>query len=373
MGEAVLLESVKYQIQRYSEDTLTSIAQLDHVGELMHSEAYKTASNQLASYLSGAVMQKKAAEYHESLKWYEKLGFISQSKQQAYEMSMNRAGKTTALAVNFAATALPYITDAIESGMNKVNFQKFFMTWMGYINQGMEITPLMINNTQSILIAGGAHLNSEAVRAGILAGQAVSHLPHLSRKNMTAFSNSGLENMHSVAKMIVSTADLEQTKVRDRALEFMEDVFYIPYLEAEAKLEDVMYAQEHLSEFLNFSSFDYLTFFKEFIASSQEAVNIGTYDVGMDIYAQKRKANKEKVIQVGKSVAEVAGKIAVSAIMKTPAPLMGCVEPAEDIVELSEGLMASTLNPEHNPSTGRMLMKAMIEQRKAYDLKKGGN
>ena len=229
---------------------------------------------------------------------------------------MNRAGKTTALVVNFAAIALPYVADAIESGMNKVNFQRFFMTWMGYINQGMEITPLMVSNTQNILLAGGARLSSEAVRAGILAGQAVSHLPHLNRKNMTALNNSGLENMHSIAKLIVSTADLEQSRVRDRALEFLEDVFYIPYLEAEAKLEDVMFAQEHLSEFLNFSSFDYLTFFNEFIASSTEAVKIGTYDVSMDVYANMRKQNKEKVIQVGKTVAEIGGKIAISAILK---------------------------------------------------------
>ena len=54
------------------EDTLTSIVQLDHVGELMHSEVYKTAFSRFASYVSGAVMQKKSAQFHESLKWYEK-------------------------------------------------------------------------------------------------------------------------------------------------------------------------------------------------------------------------------------------------------------------------------------------------------------
>ena len=61
MNGIVLSEGVKNQIQRYSEDTLTSIAQLDHVGELLHSDAYKNASNQLAAYLSGTVMRKKEA------------------------------------------------------------------------------------------------------------------------------------------------------------------------------------------------------------------------------------------------------------------------------------------------------------------------
>ena len=40
MNGIVLSEGVKNQIQRYSEDTLTSIAQLDHVGELLYSDAY---------------------------------------------------------------------------------------------------------------------------------------------------------------------------------------------------------------------------------------------------------------------------------------------------------------------------------------------
>lgn len=370
MHEVVLSDNVKNTIQRYSEDTLTSIVQLDHVGDLLHSDAYKVASNQLVSYLSGLVMKRKSESFHESLKWYEKLGFINSAKQQSYELSINRAGQATALATNFATTCLPYITDAIESSVNKINFERFFMSWMGYINQGMEVTPLMISNVQSILIAGGVNLNRWQIENGIKAGQLISScLPHLNHKNLTALNSSGEENMHSVAKMIVSTADLEHPRVRDRAHEFMEDVFNISYYDAEAKLADVMYAQEYLTKFLTFSSFDYLTFFKEFIASSSEAIKIGTYDVEMDVYAKRRKENKENVIRVAKDVAEISVKIAASVITQNAAPLIGCEESAKDIVRLSEGLMSSTLNPENDASTGRKIMKSIIDQRKAYGLK----
>lgn len=370
MNGIVLSDNVKHQIQRYSEDTLTSIVQLDHVGELMHSDAYKVASQKLASFLSGTVMRKKEEEYHQCLKWYEKLGFIKSEKQQAYEHSINRAGKTTALAVNFATTAIPYITDSIESGINKMNFEKFFMSWMGYINQNMEITPIMISNTKSILQAGGVNLSKEKIYTGIKTGQVVSsNLPHLSRRNLSALNSAGEENMNSVAKMIISTADLQQPQVRDRAMEFMEDIFYISYLEAQKKIEDIMCAQEYLSSFVTFSSFDYITFFKDFIASSPEAIKIGTYDVEMDVYSQKRKSNKENVTQIVKNTVEVAGKVAVSVATANPAALMGCINPAISIVKLSEGLMSSTLNPENNPSTGREIMKKIITQRKEYDMK----
>ncbi len=369
MGKVVLSENVKYQIQKYSEDTLTSIVQLDHVRDLLHSNTYKNLSNQLVAYVSGTVMQKKEQAFHESLKWYEKLGFINSSKQAAYEKNVDKAGKTTALAVNFATTAVPYIKDAIDSGMSKLNYEKFFMSWIGYINYGMEITPIMVSNTQSIMLAGGIQLSNETVSAGIKTGQITSNLPHLNRKNMTAINASGIENMNAIAKMVVSTSDLENTRVKDRALEFLEEVFYIPYLEAHQKLEDIMYAQDYLSRFVSFSAFDYVTFFQDFISSSSEAAKIGTYDVGMDVYTQRRIKNKENVICIAKNSTQIMAKVATAIATENPLPLIGCIKPTADILKLSEGLMSSTLNPEHDSSVGKKILATIINQRKKLDLK----
>lgn len=370
MNGIVLSEGVKNQIQRYSEDTLTSIAQLDHVGELLYSDAYKNASNQLAAYLSGMVMRKKEAAYHQSLKWYEKCGFLSSGKQEVYQRSVDRAGKTTALVVNLVTTAVPYISSAIESGVNKMNFEKFFMTWMGYINQGMEVSQIMLANTQSILEAANIKLSHEEIRAGIRTGQAASSLPYLSKRNRSSLNHAGEENMQSIAKLMVSTADLTDRQVRDRALEFMEDIFNISYYDAEQKIEDIQYAQDYLSSFVSFSSFDYISFFKEFVSSSSEAVKIGSYDVDMDVYAQKRANNKKNIIEVAKKVAEVGVRAGMAAATKGSNSLLGCIKPAAGIIKLSEGLMSSTLNPECDPSKGREIMKTIIAQRKAYDMKR---
>ena len=370
MNGIVLSEGVKNQIQRYSEDTLTSIAQLDHVGELLYSDAYKNASNQLAAYLSGTVMRKKEAAYHQSLKWYEKCGFLSSGKQEVYQRSVDRAGKTTALVVNLATTAVPYIASAIESGVNKMNFEKFFMTWMGYINQGMEVSQIMLANTQSILKAANLNLSHERIRAGIRAGQAASWRQYISKRNRSSLNSAGEENMQSIAKLMVSTADLTNHQVRDRALEFMEDIFNISYYDAEQKIEDIQYAQDYLSSFVSFSSFDYISFFKEFVASSSETIKIGSYDVDMDVYAQKRANNKKNIIEVAKDVAEIGVKAGMAAATQNPTSLLGCVKPAASIIKLSEGLMSSTLNPECDPSKGREIMKTIIAQRKAYDMKR---
>lgn len=149
--------------------------------------------------------------------------------------------------------------------MNKMNFEKFFMTWMGYINQGMEVSQIMLANTQSILKAANLNLSHERIRAGIRAGQAASSLPYLSKRNRSSLNSAGEENMQSIAKLMVSTADLTNHQVRDRALEFMEDIFNISYYDAEQKIEDIQYAQDYLSSFVSFSSFDYISFLKNLL------------------------------------------------------------------------------------------------------------
>lgn len=366
----VLSENMEYQIQKYSGDTLNAVTQFDHIGEMLHSDAYGKASRNLAEVISGMVKEKKEKDFHNSLKFYEKLGFISSQKQHEYEKRINIAGQATAIAVNTAAAALPYIVDAIDTKMSKVNFEKFFMSWVGYINQNSEITPIMVSNTQKILIACNSRLERRQIIAGIKTGQIVSaHLPHLNKKNLSAMNSSGEENMNSFAKVVVSTADLQQPQVYDRALEFLEEVFFIPYLDAKSKLEDIKQAQEYLSDFLRFSSFDYITFFGSLINSGTEAAKIGKYNAGMDVYAQNRKKNKEKVVTVAKTVGKIAGRIAVSEIMGVPAIEMGCLNPDLSTIKLSEGLMSTTLNPNHDSSVGREIMRAIIEQRKAYDLK----
>lgn len=365
-----LTKDVQNTIQEYSGDTLTALTQMDNVSELFHSDAYKKATNQLSVYLADSVKKKKSAEFHNSLNFFEKNGFIKKSKQEAYELSMNSAGKKTALAVSAASMAIPYLIDGINAKINKLNFENFFYGWIGYINSDSEISPLIVRNTQSILSAGNIIKTYDQVASSIKLSQTVnSALPHLNWKNLTSIDNSGKENLQSIAKLVVSTADLEKEKVKNRSMEFLVDLFGISFNEAESKLSDVISAQEHLTKFLSFSAFDYMTFFSDFISTVPEAVKIGSYDVEMDIYAKKRAENKKKVIAAGKELAEIAVKAGISALTGSEAvALLPDSKPAKDIVLLSENLMSDTLNPKMDSDTGWDILKMIAKQRKEFDI-----
>ena len=371
MGNGIILsKDVQNTIQVFSSDTLSSIVQFDNINELLHSDIYKQGVNQFSAYLSGSVMRRKSADFHQSLAWYEKLGFISESKKMDYEKSMERAGKTTALVTNMALNTVPYVVSSFSTNADKKNIKDFFITGMGYINKNSEITSLMVMNTKSLLSAAGVHdLSAEQIREKIQKSQNRSgSLMHLSRRNRSSMNSVEESQMLSVMKTMISTADLYNNEIKERALEFVVEVFNLTYNEAEKKLVDIMAAQEHLSQFLEFSSFDYLTFFQNFIFSFEEAQKIGAYDVNMDVYAKKRRENKEAVFKITKDVAEIAVKAGVSYITGDPMPFLSSAVPAKDIIQLSENLMSSTLNPDISPETGMQLMKKIAERRRVFNV-----
>lgn len=379
MGEAVLDERVMHTIEQQSGDSLTAVVQLDHVGDLLHSEMYQKAAYKLADYVSGVVKNKMSASFDKSLNWFERNIHTRASKTAQFAQRADMAGKATSLGVTLAAQAMPFIVQSISSGANKSNFTNFFIRWMSYINQGQEITPLMVSNARDILLASNTMLSRQQITEKLQAGMDNNHLlPHLNKKNMTAINSTGVDNMESMAKMVIATTDLKNVQAHERSLEFLEEGFLIPHLEAEAKLSDIMCAQGHLTDYVNFAAFDYVSFFQKFCQSADEALRIGSYDASMDVYAQSRAANQEKVKNTAKTVAAVGIKAAAGAATGN----MGLVASAgadatkalagtlgKDVLQFSEDMMSSTLNPNNDPSTGRDIMRTTIAQRKEFDIR----
>lgn len=368
MENGVVLGNVQNTIQRYSSNTLSALVQLDHTSDLLHSPAYSEGVKMLSSYLANTVMAKKSADFHQNLNWIEKKGFLSESKRIAFEESAQRAGQQTVLVANIALNSVPYIASLISSNRDKKNIQDFFISWMGYLNKDSEITPLMIHNTQSLLQAASIRITQEKIRAEMQMSQSQSgSRKHLNKNNRSILNKAEESNLLSIMNIMLSSADLERSEVKDRALELINEVFMLPYDEASKKLEDIMAAQEHLSQFLEFSSFSYLTFFNGFIYSFEEAQRIGVYDVNLDVYAQKRLENRGKIINITKKAAQMVVSAGVSYVTGNPMPLLSSVVPTKDIVQLSEGLMSSTLNPNVSPEVGMEIMKKIAEQRRAFN------
>ena len=276
--------------------------------------------------------------------------------------------KGTNIGTRTVMDGLPLLYQCLENTINQNNAEKFILSWMGYINQGNEVTPIMKSNARVIFDAMGLKYNAEGLNAILLNASKISaeKLPKLNKKNRYSFNMAEKDILLTLAKMIIASADLQESQTRERSMEFISDLFDIAHSEAESKIKDIMAAQQHLTHLLIFSAIDYMTFFNHFISSVEEAGRFGGYDINMDAYAQLRQRNQGKVNKIGVDIGKIGVQAVKAGISRNIGNLFKCVAPTIDILKISEEMMNDTLTP--SKSRAWEFLDAMIEHRETYNL-----
>lgn len=353
-------------IENFAGDTLDTIIQFDNTAELFKSELYRKATGEFSGFISGMITHKYEENYHNNLNIFEKNGFISKNKVMVYEKNHSLVKGSSLAATQFVMAGIPVIAKLIGDNLQQKNFEKFFLMWTGYINQTKDITPLMVKNIKNILSLMQINKSEEQITFALKGyTTAFEYLPKLSKRNISAFNSIEKEQLKALAKQVISTADLDNISVKERALEFICEMFNISYIQSGKMLEDIIASQEYLTTVLKFSSVDYMTFFQQFTNSIEDAKNLSQYDVSMDIYAQQRIKNKKMIVDLGSKVLKSGAK---AIITENPAYLLEILKPTIDVIEVSESLMSKTLNQDMNSQKGFELMKAIVQQRKFYDI-----
>ncbi|MCX4376259.1 MAG: hypothetical protein OSJ61_08810 [Lachnospiraceae bacterium] len=365
---ATLTEEKKKTIQNYAQETLSITMQFDHIGDFFFSETYNNSKVILSSVISDAVTKKYQAGFHQKLTHMEKANYISQQKRIRYEKNCEMIQKGTNIGIRTVMDGLPLLYQCLENTINQNNAEKFILSWMGYINQGNEVTPIMKSNARVIFDAMGLKYNAEGLNAILLNASKISaeKLPKLNKKNRYSFNMAEKDILLTLAKMIIASADLQESQTRERSMEFISDLFDIAHSEAESKIKDIMAAQQHLTHLLIFSAIDYMTFFNHFISSVEEAGRFGGYDINMDAYAQLRQRNQGKVNKIGVDIGKIGVQAVKAGISRNIGNLFKCVAPTIDILKISEEMMNDTLTP--SKSRAWEFLDAMIEHRETYNL-----
>ena len=366
---AVFNQDKESKIQKYVRDTLYVTMQFDNVGDFFKSEIYNNGKTILSDVISDMVTNRYQENFHEKLNFMEKANYISSSKREKYEKNCNLIKSGSKLTVELIADTLPLLYQAVDNKRNQRNAKDFILNWMGYINQGNEISTIISTNAKAIINAMDLCYNENELKETLLNASTMSSglLPKLNKKNLIAFNSVENGELLSLAKMIIASADLKEYKTKDRALEFISEMFYVGYSEAESKLKDIMDAQEHITQLLSLSSIDYMVFFSKFIASAEDTIRFGTYDINMDAYAQLRQRNQEKVKQIGMNVREIGVNAAKAFVLKDYKSLSGCITPTRDIMKISEEMMNDTIQPPQ--SMMWEFMDAIMERNETFELK----
>lgn len=303
MSELAVCNDVsKQMITSYASNTLQVITQVDNLADALNSSEFSQVGRALAGYVSNAVTLKYQQSFHDSLSVLEKCNFISQTKRIKYERTSGLVKSGTYFAIEMIAVAAPILAGCISDSVSKSNLQNFFISWIAYINDNNRTSDMVLSNIRKIWQAMSLDYDETKVKTALSESNVRTML---NSRNKKMLDQTEKEQLLSLSKLVITTADLENSEIRDRALEFLSDILDVPFSEAQYKINDVVAAQEHLRQLLMFSAIDYTVYFKKFISSMSEAENFGKYDVSLDPYARLRNRNMENVSKLVRTSFEI--------------------------------------------------------------------
>lgn len=295
-SEIILDERVKGVMNYYSCNMLTTISQLEHVSDIFYSETYRAASKKISGYIAGRVMNKKEKEFNESLNFLEKKGFISKTKLEIMEQEKQALGNRAETASTVAMALMPIIFSMAEKKIDQKNYADFFLAWTAYLNQDSKINAMITTNTNSILKSFGVNMSNDQIHKKLDAFRICGFKqPKLSKRYMNSMNKVEIEQLNSIAKLLISPLDMDNAKVKERSMEFLCDFFNMAYAEAEQKIDDICAAQDQVSKLSICTAIDSISFFKSFMRSDGDALDMAQYGIDLDPQMERSKENNIKI------------------------------------------------------------------------------
>lgn len=322
-------------ILNYASDTLSTVLQFDHIDELFASPEYQKLVSKGPGMISNLVMNHYDRKTMKLLEFAEQTGYLDDVTRRMFEedakKTKKRIGFGTRIMTDITLRELPVLYQLLDDKINGKNMRRFLISWMGYINGAKSDSPILTSNIKSIYDAFGIQASNEYIEDKLsqTATLKFSELPQLNRINKRRLNKVENEQLLKVAKLIIANSELTDKNTRNRALQFMTEVFGVSYTGAESKLKEVESAQEYLEQLLLFSSVDYTCFFKPLAASANEALRFAEYDIKTHPDTKRQKENREKL----------------DCIQNQEKDIKELGQPSLDVIRISEDMMMETLKP----------------------------
>lgn len=345
-GQAVVTESATQIMTGYVNGTLNKYNIFSNWSEL--SMDFQLA-DAIASFLTVAVERDMNKKFHKKLTLLEQNGLISAEKFERHKNSVAAAKQLTGLGVYAAFSLAPTIMETINNYLNKKDIVDFVVGTYAYINQ--EYTPLISYEISCLLLQMDIQVSENKIKnifEKYKSSNGLSHIPIFSKRNMSIFGDAGKDTL---AKEVVSRCDLHNSKVNNRALEFIEDFLRMDISSAKKFVEDSVFVQDSLSDITWFSAINYRYIFLDFIQDVANAQQFAFYDLNNDPYAQMRENRKEKM-------ESVIGKVSEKGLFLTTGK-------RKDIIDASAKMIQYSINPNYNIS---MDIKMIKREKKVLEL-----
>lgn len=258
---------------------------------------YEMLKKNLADFLSGIWANKKNKQFHDSLNVFEKLGFLSQIKETAHDFGTVLETNIVKASVFVFSQVVPFMIQKIANKRESDKAIESIIGGLAYINQ--IPTSQVQSRVQSYYHNYNREFDQDKFKI-LFDKYAVGHLPIFPEIPLSLF-----DKRHTLYQTILSSADLKDPKVVERASQYGEFLGE-NNLVIDETIKNTERNLELISDKANFESITVGNLFNDLISDANYIRQSADYTASTDPFKKIRSRNK-KIVVKGTVTATLAG------------------------------------------------------------------
>jgi len=248
---------------------------------------FQQAKMEIANLLTSLYEKKANEKFHNSLSFFEKLGYIKDEKVKKHHEKIGFNKSVISFASDSAFVIIPFLIDHFKKCSEAKKIKEFVIGWIAYINK-----------ENSILIRKKTEIFYNKINENFTESEFTNIFEKYSNSNIINFPRLiDVDNSYSFLNFIVSCSDLSNPQIIERINEFGYHWLKLPEKEINFIINNINDSQEYLSDISTFTSASIFEFFNDLTESVNHAKQYSFYCLENDIWAQKRFQNRKKIEQ----------------------------------------------------------------------------
>lgn len=260
---------------------------------------YDNFSEQVIALIINGIEKHSAQKFHESLKFFEKHGFVSKEKVMLFEENTEMKKGIAAGAASFVLSIGSPLLGYVSNKLDMYNFQKFYISSLAYINR--ESTYRIKKNVSRVFTPykiKDKDYNKLFEKFGN-ENASIFDIPSLRRSIYYKFNKMEKEQMKIFAGSILRACDWDDEEIRGRAEDFLDIYCKLSAPDIDRLIFNTKEQVDFFSDFIVFNSVTAKDIFAALVNSIEKGQAYAGYNIDNDPY---RKIRQKKAVLVGEGI-----------------------------------------------------------------------
>lgn len=285
-------------------ENVSATLSLFDTSEVSLGTLYGDFSHQVASLIANGIEERSAQEFHDSLNFFGKLGFVSKERVEQFEkkvaLKKGLATSATYIVLDIAPSVFGYAVNR----KNMHNFQKFYISWLAYINR--ENTIPIERNVRKLFESDKLKDYNSLFSEFASDNVRIHDLPSLNKSNHIKLNNYEVEQMKIFAGNVLRVCDLHDEGVRERAEEFLDVVCKLSAVDVDRLIVGTKSQEDFLSNFIVCNAITARDICGLIFNSVKKSEAYAIYNIDNDPY---RKIRQKRVALIGEGIKLVSDTV----------------------------------------------------------------